>query len=237
MLIATNLKKQFGQISALDDISMRVEKGEIVGVLGPNGAGKSTMIRILAGVLKPDSGNATINQINIHKNVPQTKPNIGYLPEGAPQYRQLTPRQSIEFALRFTGWQASNSQSRTEEVLNLLDLLGQSNVLISRLSKGYQRRTALAIALATDPKVLLLDEPFDGFDPIQKTVGRQILRQAARSKAILICTHSLTEAKALCDRVLVLNQGQLVAAGTIDEILSQTSTSSFDQAFYKLVQA
>ncbi len=226
MLNASHVSRRFGSTLAVDGVSLQVGKGEIVGLLGPNGAGKSTIIRMLAGVLVPDSG-----QID----TAGTRP--GYLPEGAPLYGGLTPRQSLHFLLAFVHWPKDQAQARTAKVLQMLDLEEHADQGVQELSKGYQRRTALALALANDPDAILLDEPFDGFDPIQKTRGRELLRSLAKDKSILVCTHSLEEAEFLCDRLLVLNHGKLIASGSVAELLKQTGATNFSDAFASILEA
>lgn len=224
MLNASHVTRSYGSTLAVDDVSLQVQTGEIVGLLGPNGAGKSTIIRMLAGVLSPDSG-----QIDTAGARP------GYLPEGAPLYGGLTPRQSLEFLLEFSDWPKDQVQARTMAVLQMLQLEERADQGVQELSKGYQRRTALALALVNDPDAILLDEPFDGFDPIQKARGRKLLRAMAKDKAILVCTHSLEEAESLCDRLLVLNHGKLVASGSVTELLEQTGAADFPDAFARLI--
>jgi ABC-2 type transport system ATP-binding protein len=236
MLVANNLSKKFGSLTAVNDLSLTVEKGEIVGFLGSNGAGKTTTIKMLAGALLPDSGQVKIAGTDFFENWTQARNKLGYLPEGAPLYSGLTPRQSLKFILGNQNWAKPDINERLAVILSDTHLLAQADSKISQLSKGYQRRTALAIALALNPEVLLLDEPFDGFDPIQKKTARKLLRKLAKNKAILICSHSLSETQALCDRVLVLYEGQLIASGTIREIIAQTGGSSFDDAFHKLLE-
>ncbi|MBL4595738.1 MAG: ABC transporter ATP-binding protein [Robiginitomaculum sp.] len=237
MLQAHQLGKSFGQTIAVKDVSFTVKRGEIVGFLGPNGAGKSTSIRMLAALLTPDHGFVEIDGIHVHDDLTRARHQLGYLPEGAPLYLELTPRQSLQFCLSFAGWTTHASTKRIEQVLEVLALGAHADQPVATLSKGFSRRTALALALATDANILLLDEPFDGFDPIQAKAGRALLQELSPDKAILICTHSLAEAEAVCDRILVLNQGQVVASGTVPELLAQTGTSQFEDAFCQLVAA
>jgi ABC-2 type transport system ATP-binding protein len=235
MLVAKNLVRSFGNVRAVKDVSFTVEAGEVVGFLGTNGAGKTTSIKMLAGVLRADQGQISICEIDPVREPKLARARIGYLPEGAPLYRQLTPRQMLRFVLELAGHR--QIKSRIAIVLEELELSGRADQMVSSLSKGYQRRTALALALANDPKVLLLDEPFDGFDPVQKKNGRQLLRKLASDKAILICTHSLSEAEALCDRILVLHEGELVASGSVPQLLASTGQQNLEAAFCHLVAA
>ncbi|VAW00380.1 hypothetical protein MNBD_ALPHA06-1729 [hydrothermal vent metagenome] len=230
MFVATHLAKRFGNTLAVDDVSLTLQQGEIVGFLGQNGAGKSTTIRMLAGMLEPDQG-----QIAVDKNWQRHKGQIGYLPEGAPLYEALSPRQNLSFLLEFAGWQQTPVGQRINLLLEQLNLQTWADRAVCTLSKGVRRRTALAMAMAMDAPILLLDEPFDGFDPVQKRAGRKLLQHISPQKTILICTHSLNEAEAICDRVMILDKGKLLADGTVPQLLRQTKQSGFEQAFCKLV--
>jgi len=237
MLVVENLSYKYGPVVAVDHISFSVGKGEIVGFLGPNGAGKTTTIKMLAGVLVPAQGRVEIDGVNPVEDLARSRQKIGYLPEGAPLYQQLTPNQSLHYLLMLAGWSPIKARARIAEILDILDLTSRAHQKIGTLSKGFQRRCALAMALITDPKLLLLDEPFDGFDPMQKRAGRAMLTSMAKEKSILICTHSLAEAKSLCDRILILDRGQLVATGSVEQIQRQTGKPDFEQAFCALVGA
>ncbi len=236
MLVATNLCRNFGPVRAVRDVSLQIKTGEIVGFLGPNGAGKTTCIRMLAGVCLPSAGNIQIAGTDLQQNLVKTRAQIGYLPEGAPLFETLTSRQALHFYLGQLGWQSSLAKQRSNEVLADLELQTHADQMINTLSKGYRRRTALALAVVHRPNILLLDEPFDGFDPIQKRAGQDFLRKIAAHTAVLICTHSLAEAQNLCDRLILLHHGKIKAQGSVRELLQQSKQSDFEAAFCHFMQ-
>lgn len=214
MLVAKDLVRSFGAVQAVRGIDLALRPGEIVGFLGRNGAGKTTTIEMLAGRAIPDSGVVQLNDAPITEQ----QARIGFLPEGAPLWPELTVRQTLAYAAGIAGMKRDKAKARVDAILNLMDLAERADQRTGALSKGLHRRCALAFALMHDPDYLLLDEPFDGFDPVQRRAGRDLLRDLALEKGILVCTHSLREAEILCDRVLVLHEGRILAKGKVDDI-------------------
>ena len=204
MIEAKSLCKSYGPFKAVDDLSFTVEAGQVLGFLGPNGAGKSTTMKMLTGFLTPTSGTAQINGVDVVENSVAARKNIGYLPEGAPSYGEMTVEQFLVFIARarlIDKLDVPASVSGVIEKLNLLEVLHQP---IETLSKGFKRRVGLAQAIIHDPQILILDEPTDGLDPNQKREVRHLIRDMAKDKIIIISTHILEEVEALCNRVMII---------------------------------
>ncbi len=225
MLAICQLEKSFAGKAVLKDISFSADQGEIVGLVGRNGAGKSTLMRVIAGCLRADNG-------CVDRGGQST---IGYLPEGAPLYEELTPRAGIEFVLGAHGFARAAQRKRVNEILHMLELDGVAGQVVQTLSKGFARRTALGMALAPNPDILILDEPFDGFDPIQKHAAANLLKAISPKKIILLSTHSLSDAQRLCTRLIVIEDGQIRTDSPPEALLSQAGGGSLDAAFRKLV--
>ena len=218
MIQADALTKYFGPIKAVDGVSFSVAKGEVLGFLGPNGAGKSTTMKTLCGFLTPTAGSASICGFDIVEAPIEAKKHLGYLPEGAPAYADMTPRSYLKFIAGIRGLSGSERAqrlNRTVEMSNIASVLEQP---IETLSKGFKRRVGLAQALLHDPDVLVLDEPTDGLDPNQKHEVRKLIGEMSAEKAIIISTHLLEEVTAICSRVIVIANGRVVADGTPDEM-------------------
>jgi ABC-2 type transport system ATP-binding protein len=222
-IVANNLLKEFGHIVAVDDISFSVETGEVLGFLGPNGAGKTTTMRMLTGFLRPTRGEISICGINMLAKPVQAKARIGYLPEGAPLYPELTPGTFLKFAGMVRGLGGKELDNRIAETAEKVHLREVWNQAIETLSKGYKRRLGLAQAILHDPEILILDEPTDGLDPNQKQEVRQLVKQMAETKAIIISTHILEEVNAVCTRAVILARGRIVADGTPRELESMAA--------------
>lgn len=218
MLELAGLTKNFGNTRAVDKISLTLNKGEVLGFLGPNGAGKSTTIRMIAGVLAPDEGDAFICGHSICDDRRAAQTALGYLPEGAPLYEEMTPPSFLRFLAEARGLNKNKQEEAVERVTADARIAAVSGKRISELSKGYRRRVGLAGALLTDPPVLLLDEPTDGLDPNQKRAVRALIARMATEKAILITTHTLEEVPAMCSRVVIIDQGHIVADDTPDAL-------------------
>jgi ABC-2 type transport system ATP-binding protein len=214
MIDCQDLVKHFGPLLAVDNLSFRVEPGEVLGFLGPNGAGKTTTMRIIAGFLPPSSGTVAVCGHDIATEATAAKRCIGYLPEGAPNYPEMTPRTFLDFVADIRGLQGGGRKSRLEEVYGLLHLEPVLEQSIDTLSKGYKRRVGLAQALLHDPEVLILDEPTDGLDPNQKHEVRQLINKMAKDKIIIISTHLLEEVDAACNRVIIIAHGRILADDT-----------------------
>jgi gliding motility-associated transport system ATP-binding protein len=214
MIEIDHLTKAFGAIKAVDDVSFKVAKGEVLGFLGPNGAGKSTTMKMITGFLAPSSGTATVAGFDVRRNPIEVKKRVGYLPEGVPLWPDMTPRAFFEFIARvrsFTGTEAAKRIDVAIQKTQLADVLDQP---IETLSKGFKRRVGLAQALLHDPEVLILDEPTDGLDPNQKHEVRELILDMAGEKAIVISTHILEEVEAVCSRAIIIARGKIVADDT-----------------------
>lgn len=209
-----NLLKVYGEQKAVNNISFKVEQGEIVGFLGPNGAGKSTTMKIITGYLQQTSGEAFVAGINVTDNPLEVKKKIGYLPELNALYYDMYVREYLEFTAEV--YKVDNPKSRIEKVIELTGLAIESKKKIGQLSKGYKQRVGLAAALIHDPEVLILDEPTSGLDPNQIIEIREVIKQQGLTKTVLFSSHILQEVEAICDRVIIINKGNLVA----DDILS-----------------
>ena len=207
---ARRLCKHYGPLVAVDDLSFDVGAGEVLGFLGPNGAGKSTTMKMLTGFLAPTSGTALINGHDIVDDSLEARRCIGYLPEGAPSYGEMTVRAFLQFVARVRGFAGRAVVSAAGEAIERLNLDGVTEQTIETLSKGFKRRVGLAQALIHDPQVLILDEPTDGLDPNQKHEVRRLIREMAQDKIIVISTHLLEEVHALCNRAMIIAHGRLL---------------------------
>jgi ABC-2 type transport system ATP-binding protein len=219
----SNLTKIYGKQKAVNDISFNVSDNEIVGFLGPNGAGKSTTMKILTGYLSPESGTATVNGIDVIKNPLEAKKVTGYLPEGNPLYYEMYVREYLEFIA--TIHHLRSAKNRIEEVIDLTGLRPESNKKTGQLSKGYKQRVGLAAALIHDPKVLILDEPTTGLDPNQIIEIRQVIKDLGKNKTVLFSSHILQEIESICDRVIIINKGNLVANDSLTNLQSTNKDS------------
>jgi ABC-2 type transport system ATP-binding protein len=211
-----NLSKLYGGQKAVDSISFRVDKGEIVGFLGPNGAGKSTTMKIITGFLKQDGGEAIVCGVNVKDKPLETKSRIGYLPEANPLYYEMYVREYLDFIADVH--QVKDKKQRIEEVILMVGLSVESKKKLGQLSKGYKQRVGLAAALIHDPEVLILDEPTTGLDPNQILEIREVIRKLGEQKTVLFSSHILQEVEAVCDRVVIINKGKLVANDTISAL-------------------
>ncbi len=219
----SNLTKIYGQQKAIDNISFKIDKAEIVGFLGPNGAGKSTTMKILTGYLEADEGNAFVTGLNVQNDKLQTKKKIGYLPEGNPLYYEMYVREYLEFIANVH--QIKNIKNRIEEVIALTGLTVESKKKIGQLSKGYKQRVGLAAALIHDPEVLILDEPTSGLDPNQIVEIRDVIKNLGNNKTVLFSSHILQEVEAICDRVIIINKGTIVADDQLSNLQKANKNS------------
>jgi ABC-2 type transport system ATP-binding protein len=222
MIETDQLTRRYGTLTAVDALSLRAEPGQVLGLLGPNGAGKSTAMRMIAGFLAPTSGTARVCGFDVRKQPLAAKRALGYLPEGAPSYGELTVREFLDFIARARSLKGDLAWRRFDEVvgrLHLEDVLAQP---IDTLSKGFRRRVGLAQAILHDPPALILDEPTDGLDPNQKHEVRTLIDSMARERTILISTHVLEEVHALCSRVVIIANGRLLADATPAELEVQS---------------
>lgn len=221
LIEATGLHKRFADIKAVDGISLKVPKGEVLGFLGPNGAGKSTTMKMITGFLEPDAGNARICGIDVFEQPKKAKMQFGYVPEGAPSYGEMTTRAFLAFIAEIRGFRGAEIKARLARAVERAGLEPVLDQVIDTLSKGYKRRVGLAQAILHDPPVLIMDEPTDGLDPNQKHHVRQLISEMAADKAIIISTHILEEVEAVCSRAVVINKGVIVADGTADDLLQR----------------
>ena len=213
-----NLVKHFGPIKAVDGISFSVRRGEVLGFLGPNGAGKSTTMKIVTGFLSADSGRIAVGGEDIAANPIAAKRRIGYLPEGAPLYSDMTTRAFLEFAAGIRGFRGEEKHRRVAETVSRVQLESVLEQPIETLSKGFKRRVGLAQSMLHDPEVLVLDEPTDGLDPNQKHEVRSLIREMAPRKAIVLSTHLLEEVDAVCTRAVIISAGRIVSDGTPEDL-------------------
>jgi ABC-2 type transport system ATP-binding protein len=214
MIETRNLSKQYGDFTAVDAISFRVEPGQVLGFLGPNGAGKSTTMKMLAGFLTPSSGSAAICGHDVVESGLAAKRLVGYLPEGAPSYGEMTVRGFLEFVADIRGLDGELRRRQLDDAIGRLSLQGVMAQSIDTLSKGFKRRVGLAQAILHDPKVLILDEPTDGLDPNQKYEVRALIQAMAKDKTIIVSTHILEEVHAVCNRAIIIARGKVLADDT-----------------------
>jgi ABC-2 type transport system ATP-binding protein len=219
MIKVANLTKRFGGVTVLDNLSFEVKRGEIVGFLGPNGAGKTTTMRILSCYLPPTGGTVTIDGLDVLKNSLEVRRRIGYLPENVPIYHDMRVIEYLRYRSRLKGLSGRKMRSRIEEVISRCGLGDVRRAIIGVLSKGYRQRVGLADALVHDPEVLILDEPTIGLDPNQIRHIRSLIRSLAQRHTVLLSTHILPEVEMVCERVLIINKGKIVASDTADNLV------------------
>lgn len=218
----SNLTKRFGPLTAVDGIDMSVRSGEVLGFLGPNGAGKSTTMKMITGFLTPTEGTAHVDGINVVSDPVEAKKQIGYLPEGAPCYGDMTPEAFLGFIADIRQLRGAARKSAIETAIERVDISGVLDQPIDTLSKGFKRRVGLAQAILHDPPILILDEPTDGLDPNQKHQVRTLIKDMAADKAVIISTHILEEVEAVCTRAVIIARGRLLADGTPADLVSRS---------------
>lgn len=228
-----NLTKLYGEQKAIDQISFKVDKGEIVGFLGPNGAGKSTTMKIITGYLQPDEGEAIVSGIPVKKQPLAAKATIGYLPEANPLYYDQYVREYLGFIADIHNVPAKSKKERIENVIQMVGLSLESKKKIGQLSKGYKQRVGLAAALIHDPEVLILDEPTTGLDPNQIVEIREVIKTLGQNKTVLFSSHILQEVEAICDRVIIINRGKLVANDKLSNLRSQAGNNNVLHVTFK----
>ena len=204
-----NISKLYGTQKALDSVSFTINEGEIIGLLGPNGAGKSTLMKIITCFIPPTSGNVNVYDHNIFEHPLEIRKNIGYLPEHNPLYLEMYVREFLEFVAGI--YDIENKKQRVEEMIELTGLTKEANKKIGQLSKGYRQRVGIAQALIHDPKILILDEPTTGLDPNQLEEIRQLIKNVGKKKIVMLSTHIMQEVEAVCNRVIIINSGKIVA--------------------------
>ena len=218
LLEIDGLYKAFGPVEAVNGISLSVPAGEVLGFLGPNGAGKSTTMKMVAGFLEPDRGSAQICGHDIISSSLAAKQNLGYLPEGAPAYGEMTPLGFLKFCAAIRGLKGAAGRTAVEKAIERTTLSSVAHQSIDTLSKGFKRRVGIAQAILHEPKVLVLDEPTDGLDPNQKQQVRSLISEMSADRAIVISTHILEEVDAVCSRAVIIDQGKVVADGTANDL-------------------
>ncbi|MBQ8124584.1 MAG: ABC transporter ATP-binding protein [Kiritimatiellae bacterium] len=236
MLEVKNLKKRFGDFEAVKGISFSVKKGEVLGFLGPNGAGKSTTMRMITGFLPPTSGTAVIDGHDIALEPVAAKAAIGYLPESAPSYRAMVVEDYLTFIAEIRGFTGAAARDAVARVIEKARLAPVARKTIETLSKGYRQRTCFAQAIIHDPKVLIMDEPTDGLDPNQKFTVREMIKEMAAEKAIVISTHILEEVDAVCTRAIVIADGEIKADGTPAQLKAMDPSGRLDVVFRNLTK-
>jgi len=233
MIETRELCKRYGQFSAVDGVSFRVEPGQVLGFLGPNGAGKSTTMKMIAGFLAPTSGRVSVCGHDVGEQPIAAKRVLGYLPEGAPSYGEMSALAFLRFVAQVRGMSTADTARRIDEVVGRLQLSRVLEQPIDTLSKGFKRRVGLAQAILHDPPALILDEPTDGLDPNQKHEVRALIQSMARDKIIIISTHILEEVHAVCTRAIIIARGKVLADATPDQLEAR---SRFHQAVSLTVQ-
>ena len=236
MIKFENVTKYYGDFCAVDNISFEVKKGEILGFLGPNGAGKTTTYRILTGYLQATSGNIYVKDFNIHEHQLEIKKLIGYLPESAPIYHEMLVYDYLNYIADIRGVSKEKKLSHIRELADLCSLNEVMHKSINQLSKGYRQRVGIAHALMGNPEILVLDEPTSGLDPNQIVETRDIIKRIGKEKTIIFSTHTLSEAEATCDRVVIIDKGKLLADYTIDQLRELTKTESFESIFRRITR-
>ncbi|HEY0984717.1 ABC transporter ATP-binding protein [Schlesneria sp. T3-172] len=235
MIEAIGLSKYYGPFAATQDVSFSVPRGQVAAFLGPNGAGKSTTMKLLTGFLAPSAGTAKIGGLDMSVDRIKAAELLGYLPENGPLYLEMTPSSILRFLGEARGLSGGRLSERLDFVAQKCSLKGVWGKPISKLSKGFRQRVGMAQALLHDPQVLILDEPTSGLDPNQTHDVRELILSLAKTKTILLSTHILTEVKAVCNRVILINDGRIVLDGSIDEL--ERGGHSMDQRFRQLTGA
>lgn len=234
MIEIRNLTKRYGALTAVNDISFTVSPGEVLGFLGPNGAGKSTTMKMITGFLAPTSGAIAVCGHDVENDPLAAKACMGYLPEGAPSYGEMTVRSFLEFIADIRRLSGDRRRSRLDDVIARLQLDSVLEQMIETLSKGFKRRVGLAQALLHDPQVLILDEPTDGLDPNQKHQVRTLINDMSKDKIIVISTHILEEVDAVCNRAIIIAGGKLLADATPKELAARAPSGRLDDVFRQI---
>jgi ABC-2 type transport system ATP-binding protein len=234
MIEIEGLVRRFGDLTAVGGVSLKVAKGEVLGFLGPNGAGKSTTMKMITGFLAPSEGRITVCGHDVVEQPFEAQSAIGYLPEGAPAYPDMTPVQFLNFIAQVRGLKADAASKAIDTAIARTGLQGVLEQKIETLSKGFKRRVGLAQAILHNPPVLIMDEPTDGLDPNQKQAVRNLIRGMSAEKAIIISTHILEEVDAVCTRAIIIDKGKVVADGTPAELLAKAPGKRLDDVFRAL---
>ena len=226
MITVKNVCKKYGSFVAVDNISFEINDGEIIGLLGPNGAGKSTTMNMLTGFIEPTSGEILINGFNISKESKKAKANIGYMPENVPLYKDLTVKEFINYMAELKYVKGKDKKNMVSDIMAKTNLTDVQNKLIKNLSRGYKQRVSMAGALVGNPKILILDEPTVGLDPKQITEIRDLIKSLAKDHTIIISSHILSEISQMCEKVIILNKGKLIAIDTPENLENKVSKNN-----------
>lgn len=242
----SNISKNYGDICAVDNVSFEITKGDVIALLGPNGAGKSTLMNILATTLTPSSGEVVINGLSPNNECILIKKDIGFLPEGSPLYGDMSVEMFLKYLIELKLDTENIKENKKEirelyekELKKIVKLANIEKILkqkIDTLSKGYNRRVGFAASLIGDPSILLLDEPTDGLDPIQKEHFRELIGKMKKDKTIIISTHLLEEAENIASNIIIMNKGKIIASGSCNDILKKTKTKKLEEAFNFLIK-
>ncbi len=235
MIEVKKIRRSFGPVVAVDDISFNVAKGQVMGLLGPNGAGKSTAMRILACFLRPDSGTATVCGYDILRNSIDVRRSLGYLGENVPAYNEMTVGSFLDFICDVRQIKGKDRKKALDRIVPMCSIDSVYHQTIETLSKGYKRRVGLAQALIHDPQVLILDEPTDGLDPNQKHEVRQLISKMAKDKCIIVSTHILEEVEAVCSRTIIVSRGRILVDST-PAALKEKYKCTLDEVFRKITK-
>ena len=236
MIKVINVNKKYGKKDAVSNISFEIGKNEIVGLLGPNGAGKTTTMNMITGYIEQTDGDILIDGIDIVKNPKKAKKKIGYMPEGVPLYQNMKVKDFLRFMAELRGISSIQSKGEAKRLVKLTNLVDVEDTIIKKLSKGYKQRVSLAGAIAGNPEILILDEPTVGLDPKQITEIRDLFKELGKTHSILISSHILTEINQICDRVIIINEGKILAIGTPKELIEKTKTKSLEDAYLKVTE-
>ncbi|HEX2492429.1 MAG TPA: ATP-binding cassette domain-containing protein [Steroidobacter sp.] len=234
MIKITHLTKRYGALTAVDDVSFEVRPGEVLGFLGPNGAGKSTTMKMITGFVAPTAGSVSVCGHDVETEPLAAKACMGYLPEGAPSYAEMTVRSFLDFIADIRGLGGQGRRTRLDDVIGLLGLGSVLEQAIETLSKGFKRRVGLAQALLHDPQVLILDEPTDGLDPNQKHEVRRLINAMSKDKIIVISTHILEEVDAVCNRAIIIANGRLLADDAPKALAARAPSGRLDDVFRQI---
>lgn len=233
MIEVKNITKKYGSFTALDNVSFEIKEGEIIGLLGPNGAGKSTTMNIITGYIEPTSGEIFINGIDMLKKPKKAKREIGYMPEGVPLYYDLTPKEFVTYMAGIKKVDKKVLKEKVEKILLETGLEDVKNKLIKNLSRGYKQRVSMAGALVGEPKILILDEPTVGLDPKQITEIRSLIKKLGKDHTVILSSHILSEVSQICDKVIIINKGKLIAIDTPDNLEDKVAN---DNSVYVTVE-
>ncbi|HEX3729357.1 MAG TPA: ATP-binding cassette domain-containing protein [Opitutaceae bacterium] len=238
MIEVRGLVKAYGAKRAVDGVSFKVRRGEILGFLGPNGAGKSTTMKMITGFLRPDAGAALVDNIDVASDPVAVKRRLGYLPENSPAYPEMTVEEFLGFIAEVRGFRsAAARRTQVDRAVGLTHLGAVRRQTIETLSKGYKQRVGFAQALLHDPPALVLDEPTDGLDPNQKNEVRALIQKMAVEKAVILSTHILEEVEAICNRVIIISRGRIVADETPAQLQARQPGARLDEIFRTLTQS